>query len=178
MQFGPLERLIVGNGGRLAVTGRIVVEDADFIRRHYRELRRFAAVVAPFDMDPDDVLHAVLVRMLRREGLSELRDPLAYLRRSIVNQIRSDIRRTQSLRRAVERLREPESSIDRYPSDVDDLMRLTPTERAVIYLHDVDGYSFEEVSDLLGMRSGRARMLASRARRRLRAEILGEEVCE
>lgn len=160
----------------MAVTGRIVVEDADFIRANYRELRRFAAVVAPLDMDPDDVLQTVLVRVLPSGRLSELRDPNAYLRRSIVNHVRSDIRRAQSFRRAAKRLREPEALIDRYPLDVDDLMRLNPTERAVLYLHDVDRYSFEEVSRLLGMRSGRARVLASRARRRLRAEILDEEV--
>jgi DNA-directed RNA polymerase specialized sigma24 family protein len=52
---------------------------------------------------------------------------------------------------------------------VAELFRLSATERAVLFLHDVEGYSFEEVGGMLEMSNGAVRMAASRGRRRLRA---------
>ena len=61
-----------------------------------------------------------------------------------------------------------------YPSDVAELYRLGPKQRGVLFLHDVEGFSFGEVSVMLGMTSSAARMTASRGRRRLRS-LLEEE---
>jgi RNA polymerase sigma-70 factor (ECF subfamily) len=44
---------------------------------------------------------------------------------------------------------------------------LKPEERAVFLLHDVFGYSFDEVADAVGKSSAACRQVASRARRRL-----------
>lgn len=46
--------------------------------------------------------------------------------------------------------------------------RLTPAERVCLILHDVFGFSFEEVSDVVGRTPGACRQLASTARRNLR----------
>jgi RNA polymerase sigma-70 factor (ECF subfamily) len=48
------------------------------------------------------------------------------------------------------------------------LDRLSPRERVAYVLHDLFGFSFGEISDLLGASSASARQLASRARRRIR----------
>ena len=45
------------------------------------------------------------------------------------------------------------------------LERLSPAERTAFILHDVFGYSFEEVGDVVGRTPAAARQLASRARR-------------
>jgi RNA polymerase sigma-70 factor (ECF subfamily) len=45
------------------------------------------------------------------------------------------------------------------------LERLTPAERTAFILHDVFGYSFEEIGDVVGHSAAAARQLASRARR-------------
>lgn len=45
------------------------------------------------------------------------------------------------------------------------LERLTPAERTAFVLHDIFGYSFEEVADVVGRTPAAARQLASRARR-------------
>ena len=45
------------------------------------------------------------------------------------------------------------------------LERLTPAERTAFILHDVFGYSFAEVGEVVGRTSAAARQLASRARR-------------
>jgi DNA-directed RNA polymerase specialized sigma24 family protein len=47
-------------------------------------------------------------------------------------------------------------------------------DRAILFLHDVEGFAFDEVADFVGMNGGRVRMRASRARSRLR-DLLTEE---
>ena len=144
-----------------------------FVRQNYETLRRFAAVVAPWDVEPDDVLHAVLLRVLRRGNLSSLDDPVAYVRRAIVNHVRSEFRRNGTRRRTMSRLRSERAEVHApsYPSDLDDLLSLRPVERAVLYLHDVEGYTFEEVAEVVGVKPGNARVMASRARGQLRQEL-------
>lgn len=51
----------------------------------YPSLRRFAAVTAPFDLDPDDLLQEALVKVLGRRALSDLDHPAAYLQRTMIN---------------------------------------------------------------------------------------------
>lgn len=165
----------------MSITGRsdereavIGDDDVEIIRSSYSELRRFAAVVAPWDFDPEDVLHSALVKVLRTKRLSSVEDPLAYLRTSIVNHINSETRRRGTRRAAVSRLGVPDSPGDHYPSDLADLQRLKPVDRAILYLHDVEGFGFDYVADLVGMTTSRVRMRASRARSRLR-DALTEE---
>jgi RNA polymerase sigma-70 factor, ECF subfamily len=50
------------------------------------------------------------------------------------------------------------------------LERLTPAERTAFILHDVFGVSFPEIADVVGRTPEAVRQLASRARRRVRAE--------
>ena len=49
------------------------------------------------------------------------------------------------------------------------LERLTAAERASLLLHDVFGYSFNEVADILAIKTATARQTASRARRHLKS---------
>lgn len=49
------------------------------------------------------------------------------------------------------------------------LERLTPAERAALLLHDVFGYDFREVADILQTNTAAARQHASRARKHLKA---------
>jgi DNA-directed RNA polymerase specialized sigma24 family protein len=142
----------------------------------YPQLRRFAAVSAPFDMDPDDLLQEALVNVLSKRPLSELEHPGAYLRRTILNVAASHSRRGGTRRRAMRRhaasadLTSPAT----YPSDLADLYRLPPRERATLYLFEVEGYHFDEIARMLGCSEAAAKKGASRARRRL-AEALGAE---
>jgi RNA polymerase sigma-70 factor, ECF subfamily len=50
------------------------------------------------------------------------------------------------------------------------LERLTPAERVAFVLHDVFEYSFEELAPMVDRTSAACRQLASRARRRIRAD--------
>ena len=153
-------------------------EDARLFAELYGPLRRFAAVVGPIELDPDDLLQEAVVRVLRRGRLSDLDDPGAYLRKTMVN-LASNHRRGLAVRRkALERLRaEVRPASDVYPSDLVDLLRLAPQERAVLYLSAVEGYRYAEIGRMLGCSEAAARKRAMKARRRLR-EPLGKEVAD
>ena len=150
-------------------------EETRIFERLYGSLRRFAAVVGPIEVDPDDLLQEAVARVLRRHRLTELAEPGAYLRRTIVNLAANHRRRFAIRRRALERLKASSPSAgDQYPSDLSDLLRLPPRERAVLYLSEVEGYRYAEIGQMLGCTEVAARKRALRARQRLHLALVGE----
>jgi len=135
----------------------------------YPSLRRFAAVVGSADMAPDDLVHDAIVAGLRGGGLESAGDVEAYLRRAITNLASNERRRLGRHRRSVDRQRSGSSSaaFDVYPSDLDHLTALPARSRAVLFLHYVEGRSFEEIAAVLEMRSDAVRQTAHRARAQL-----------
>ena len=143
----------------------------------YVPLRRFAAVVAPPEVEPDDLLQEALLRVLRRGSLSQLDAPLAYLRRTVLNLAANERRWLARRRRALAAtaLSAIESEPLSYPSDLADLLSLPAPTRAAVYLADIEGYSHAEVARILGCTEATARKRTSRARKRLRTVLAGEE---
>jgi RNA polymerase sigma factor (sigma-70 family) len=143
----------------------------------YPQLRRFAAVAAPADMEPDDLLQEALVQLLRRHALSELDHPGAYLKRTMVNLAASHCRSMGSRRRALQRAAASGDlqAAAEYPSDLAELSVLPPQERAALYLAEVEGYRFQEIGLMLGCSEAAARKCASRARAHLRLTLASEE---
>ncbi|MDF1597731.1 MAG: sigma-70 family RNA polymerase sigma factor [Acidimicrobiia bacterium] len=151
-------------------------EETAVVTEVYEPLRRFAGVVGPLEVDPDDLVQEAFLRVLRHGALSGLENPGAYLRRVVVNLAADHRRRLGRRRRALARLAASSpSGVDPvFPSDVADLLHLEPRARAVLFMHDVEGYSYQEIANLLGLSDSAARMVASRARRRLRAAFAEE----
>ena len=133
----------------------------------YPRLHRVACVAAPVDVSADDLVQEALVRYLQHPDPTAIASPAAYLTAAIVN-LASSRRRSWSRRaRALTRLGKPMDSCDSYPSDLSDLKHLTPIERAVLYLHHVEGRTFADVGHAVELSPEAARQVASRARRRL-----------
>ena len=150
-------------------------EEARLFAHLYGPLRRFAAVVGPIEGDPDDLLQEAVAQALRRRRLTELDDPGAYLRRAMVNLAANHRRRLARRTSALSRLgATSEPTRDVYPSDLADLLRLPPPERAVLFLSEVEGYRYAEIGRLLGCSEASARKRALRARRRLYVTLVGE----
>jgi RNA polymerase sigma factor (sigma-70 family) len=142
----------------------------------YPRLRRFAAVVADRDVDPDDLVQESVTAYLRRfEGTSGADDPEAYLRLGIVSAGRNH-RRTVGRRRRREADDDHRDVVrDQYPSDVAALLeRTTPTERALLWLVDIEGTPINEACRTLQLSAVAARARLSRARRRLRTDLAKE----
>jgi RNA polymerase sigma-70 factor (ECF subfamily) len=148
-------------------------QDATIFAGLYLDLCRFAAVVGPLEMEPEDLVQEAVVRTLRLHELRSLDNPGAYLRQVIVRTA-SNARRSLGRRRAaLARLAGgfEAASHPTYPSDVAELMRLDPRDRAALFLRDVEGSSYDEIAASLEVTESAARTIVSRARRRLRAEL-------
>lgn len=137
----------------------------------YPKLRRFAAVVADLDMDPDDLVQEALAATLRRHDLSELQHPSAYLKQAIVNVATNQRRRHGTVRRFLPRLASEGSTTDHYPSDLSLLDGLYHLDRAVIFMADVEGLPHALIAEELGLTPGAVRKRVSRTRKQLRREL-------
>jgi RNA polymerase sigma-70 factor (ECF subfamily) len=157
----------------MELLSRTEPEEWQIVSDSYPSLRRFAAVAAPFDLEPDDLLQDALVAVMRKHRLTELDHPVAYLRRTILNAAAAHSRRMVRRRVALRRYAASEASAatPAYPSDLTELYRLSPRERAALYLHEVDGYRFSEIASMLGCSETAAKKASSRARRRLAVEL-------
>jgi RNA polymerase sigma factor (sigma-70 family) len=151
------------------------IEESRIFADCYPALRRFAAMVGPIECDPDDLLQEAVARVLRHHRLDELDEPMAYLRRTVLNLASNERRRFAIRRRALHRLlADGRDRPDDYPSDLADLEDLTAAERAVLYLSEVDGYRFAEIGRMLGCSEVAARKRAMNGRRRLYAALTEE----
>jgi RNA polymerase sigma-70 factor (ECF subfamily) len=151
--------------------------DDQLFARIYPGLLRFAAVVAPAEAGPDDLLQEAMVRALRGGPLHRLDNPEAYLRRTMVNLASNERRRLGRWRRARGRLGAgtDDTTVVSYPSDVSDLLALPVEARVVLWLADVEGWSFDQVAEMLGCSADAARARASRARGTLRHLLEDQE---
>ena len=133
-------------------------------RRLYPRLRRFAAVVADSDMEPDDLVQDALTSALARGGVIDR--PETYLRAAIVRHATDRRRRAARWRMRLPRLAGPSAAWDRYPSDDELLDVLAPLDRAVLHLSIVEGHPLADIAEQLGISEAAVRQRAHRARRR------------
>jgi RNA polymerase sigma-70 factor (ECF subfamily) len=159
-----------GSGARVGLKERWSPAETKCLRELYEPLRRFAAVIGRFDVDPDDLVQNAFAKVLARNP-GEIRELGPYLRRMIVNLATDERRRTTRTNGLVQRLGAPETGTDAYPSDLEDLMRIQPKVRALLYLVEIEGQPIADAAELIGMSNSGARVALMRARRRLRAEL-------
>ena len=149
--------------------------DALLFEQLYPSLRRFAAVTAGRDDDPDDLVQEAVARTLRSRSLTSLDHPGAYLRQAIVHLASNRRRSLARGRLAMLHLGNREDGkAPEYASDLADLLRLEPVDRALLFIIEVEGRPYAEAAALLGMTEEAARTRAGRARRRLRLQIIEE----
>jgi RNA polymerase sigma-70 factor (ECF subfamily) len=139
----------------------------------YPTIRRFAAVVGPADVEPDDLVQDAFVRVLRR-GIDDIANLDAYLRRTVLNLSSNERRRWSRRQRAYRQERVVSETVPATFVDVADLLRLAPDVRAVLWLAEVEGWTHAEIAGLLGCTEEAARARASRGRRRLRLALVEE----
>jgi len=155
----------------LAKRSSIEDEERELIIALYPGLRRIAAVAGDVDIEPDDLVQEALVRTMSKRNLTELDNPLAYLRAAIVN-LASNQRRSLARRRgAVARLFSTDSWVPSYPSEIDAILDLPPRQKALLYLVEVEGVPYDEAAGQLGLSVKAARTMASRARKKARLNL-------
>jgi RNA polymerase sigma-70 factor, ECF subfamily len=143
------------------------------LRSLYPRLRRFAAVVAPAEIGPDDLVQEALVRLLDR-GTTDVENVEAFARRTMLRLASNHRRQLGRRRRAITRLgsqRAITEAAAAYPSDIRFLEQLSPVARAVLFLHEVDDLEFAEVARQLDLSESAVKQTAARARRQLRNHL-------
>lgn len=149
-------------------------------RDHHSHLVGLASKMLHDQAAAEDVVQDAFSRLMQAD-LGEIDDVRAWLtvvvRRLSLNRIRSAYARRESTTDATL----AEGGADGDPADrltLDEqvqlalglvLDRLTPAERTSFLLHDVFGFPFEAVSEIVGRTVAACRQLASRARRAVRS---------
>jgi DNA-directed RNA polymerase specialized sigma24 family protein len=156
---------------RLLKRSSIDERERELITSLYPSLRRIAAVAGSFDVEPDDLVQEALMQTLRKGPLSDLVNPLAFLRKTIVNLASNQRRSLGRRRKAFHRLSYEEGWWPTYPTDIEAILDLPPRQRAILYLVEVEDVPYAEAAEQLGMTTEAARVLANRARKRARAAL-------
>ncbi len=148
------------------------------VRAHQRRAYAIARSVVTTHEDAEDAVQEGFLHAYR--ALDRFRPDQAFgawLHRIVANAA-LDITRRRRVRDADE-LTDTLASHFRDPAEVADLRgrlrtalgRLTPRQRSVIILHDVEGFRHGEIGRLLGIPEGTARSDLHHARRALRAVL-------
>jgi RNA polymerase sigma-70 factor, ECF subfamily len=148
--------------------------------RHTRAMYGVALRLAGDPERAADVVHDAWLRAVERadrfEGRSSVR---TWLVGFVVNRVRELWRddrasvRLDDVSDASLAADEPEAlPHDCDPLDVERaIASLPPGFRAVVVLHDVEGFTHEEIAELLGVATGTSKSQLARARQRLRAAL-------
>jgi RNA polymerase sigma-70 factor (ECF subfamily) len=145
--------------------------ERELITSLYPSLRKIAAVAGSVDVEPDDLVQEALVRTLKRGPLTDLDNPLAFLRKTIVNLASNQRRSLGRKRKAFGRLSFEEARQPSYPADIEAILDLPPRQRAILYLVEVEDVPYAEAAEQLGMTTEAARTMANRARKKARAAL-------
>ncbi|MGH7517344.1 MAG: RNA polymerase sigma factor [Gemmatimonadales bacterium] len=145
-------------------------------RRHTPRLYRTALRLAGGDAaDAEEIAHDTWIRAVARFGSFEWRAQLSTWLISIAVNCARERRRSSGIVEPLEA--EPpvaDRELEATPARIDverALAQLPPRYREVMVLHELEGYTHEEVAELLGIEPGTSKSQLHHARRRLRTLI-------
>jgi len=159
----------------------------ELLRPHLEYLYRLAWRFTGNSADAEDLVQDVLLKLYPREELSRIEKLRPWLARVLYRQYVDWVRRrarSPIVEQALDM--EGEDPLDALPAleggpeehaersrwqerIAEALGRLNPEQRAVVALHDIEGYSLEELAEVLETPLGTLKSRLHRARGRLRA---------
>lgn len=150
---------------------QVVEEFSDMIYRiAYQNLNNTA--------DAEDILQEVFLSLLKsgKQEFSDKEHLKAWLIKVAVNKcinFRKSfwIQKTVPLEEQIITYTEEESNV------MDEVMKLPPEYRNIIYLYYYEGYSIKEIAELLGKNQNTINSKLQRGRKKLRAELEKGETC-
>ena len=148
----------------------------DLVAQYENPLFRAALAILGDVPEAEDAVQDAFVRYLERRPVFRDEDHRrAWLLKVLANGCKSRLR-SRKRRGTVELL-------DVYPAPdegsrtvLEAVMALPPKERAAVHLFYYEGYSTDEIAEILGQRPGTVRSHLSRARQNLRERLRGEDV--
>ncbi len=159
----------------------VVREDLDSLfRAHYARLVRALAVVCGQQEAAADAVQEAFVKAhLHWRRIAHYDDPVGWIRRVAINQLRDEHRRLGRKQRAVELLQVEERAATVDWSDSSDLTALLATlprqQRLALALFYVEGLSIAEVAHALRISDGAVKFHLHQGRDRLRISHATEQ---
>ena len=166
-----------------ASTDHVEVEDdgyGEVFARHRVTVFRFAALLCGNDDVAEEITAEVFARVLPKWRRQLVLEPLPYLRRAVLNEVRSRWRRLGHERRAAVRARlDTQLKSDTHSVELREpllraLKRLPLRQRTVVVLRYVEDMSEADVGSCLGMASGTVKSQSSRGLATLRTLMMEE----
>ncbi len=156
----------------------------DIVAEHSARVYRLALRLTGNPHDAEDLTQDVFVRVFRSLGTYEPGNFPGWLHRITTNLFLDRARRASRIRmdrfaegaedRLLARDLRPEEAVDGAGFDPDieqALQALSEDFRVVVVLCDVEGLSYEEIADVLGIKLGTVRSRIHRGRTQLRAAL-------
>ncbi len=129
---------------------------------------RLAHVITGSNAVAEELVHDAFIELHKR--WNGIRDPRAYLKRSVVNKSRSHLRR-----RDVERRHAPSPQPPVLPPEMDDtwhrLAALSPKRRTAVVLRYYADLPIDEIATLMSVRPGTVKSLLHRGLKDLKEQL-------
>lgn len=159
-------------------------KDTDFaeaVSAYYDDALRLAWLLTSDRDRAEDAVGEALAKCLRRWRRQEVRDPRAYIRRAVVNEVNSGWRRLIREREGQQRRHGDDRGTPQPDQEVADrdvvataLRNLPPRQRAAVVLYYYEGLPQQEVADVLGSSVGTVKSNVSRGLDNLREQLEGQ----
>jgi RNA polymerase sigma-70 factor, ECF subfamily len=139
--------------------------------------RLFSALCATTGnrQEAEELMQEAFLRVWERwDRVSGLDDPVGYLYRTAMNLFRKRLRRAKvAMRKAVGLVEGADvyEAVDARKTVIAGLRELSPSQRAVVVLTNLRGFSSEEAAEMLGISAATVRALASRGRAKMRKAV-------
>ena len=147
----------------------------DFFLDHIRDVYGALWLVTRNRQEAEDITQDAFLKVWERwDRVSTLEDPVGYLYVTAMNLWRSRGRRAGLAARKVMHLAPPDDEtmrIDATDAVVRALAPLSERQRAALVLTDLLGFTSEQAAKAIGIRPSSVRVLAKRARDRIRTNL-------
>ena len=135
------------------------------VTKNENRLYRAALAILGNPQEAEDAVQDAFVRYLEKAP-ADLENSSAWLMRVLVNGCKSRLRLAWRRVGPLPAMLPTPGPEER--QELEELFALPPEDRVVIHLHYYEGYSTDEIAQILGCRPGTVRSRLSRARDRLR----------
>jgi RNA polymerase sigma-70 factor (sigma-E family) len=155
---------------------------AEVYALHHAEALRLAYLLCGDRTRAEDAVADAFVKVYRQMQRTDVREPRAYIRRAVVNQINSGFRRLALERREAAKRSGDERGRRTSDEDIADhdemftaLRSLPQRQRTVVVLRYYQDLPEKQIAEVMGVSVGTVKSTLHRALERLRS-VLGEEV--
>lgn len=163
----------------VAVAGLDRTQTSDDFARlyaaHHADALRLAYLLCGNRERAEDAVAEAFVRVYRQMARGDIREPRAYVRRAVVNEINSRFRRLALERREAQKrsgddrgVRTPDVDIVEHDRMFAALRQLSPRQRAAVVLRFYEDLPEKQIAEAMGISVGTVKSTLSRGLERLR----------